>query len=1089
MNTNSFTFLTEWFVSDGVLRLTQTLAHFLWQGCVVAVVYAVIARSLRNAPARIRYGFGVLALLCMAACLPITCWLLPPMPKMSPAVVVDLSSSVTNAGNTPSDTSFSPTVYNFSMPKIAEEQSKHPDSISNTQKLAKILAWASPYASGLYFCGVAIMLLRVSLGLWGGRRLCRSATPILEHDVVQAVADHARRVGLRVIPVVAYCERITMPMVVGLIKPMILLPVGLAAGLTISQLESVLLHELAHIRRLDLLVNVFQRMVESFGFFHPAVWWISRQVSRERENACDDLAIHSHISRTQYADALVRMAELCLALHNQRSLNQVMLAAAGENPSQFKRRIERILGIDAAPRLRISTFSLLTAMAMAALVTLAPWLCRNMAYAQLAPSEQTTASQETTTSPKSEPSGKILERIYHLKYVSSQDVEKYLQPCLSTRGTMETLGSQELQDRTEGSKEIPIGSGVGSRNGQATRPGTLTTSSSEILRVCDEEVVLQGTDRIVAEVDVPPKQVLIEATIVRVDWNADADRNVLHSLVGDPTKLTENTGVNTPHSDLPRAFTGEVLYQKEEKDHSLSMTVRGPLISFWPPKVESPLEFVHALEKQGKTKVLACPRILVLNKQSAEFQLGGRDSESVGRDPLLREFHWRFRPFVGGNNGMISFEAQVVCRLPAKEGPVDSEEVSPLTTNIMVPDGCTTVLQMPDSDWMPKDATASLEQPSDKASSLFLILTPRLYKPDAGVASIEPARRLLREVLFVGCKEINKRTLQKEVELKAGDAADPSVIEKARGKLEAFYHQKGFAQAKVQILEGNKPDDFRAVFLILEDAKPKIKKVQFIGNATLGNDVLQSKLPRGHLSCYFLGGKLNQKQIEEDQERLTAYYRCLGFFRVKIGDPTITSNEKTNGLTLTYVINEGIRYRIRNISFIGNTKLASEELLATLKMKESDYFNQETLQSGVRALTNQYGHIGHAFARMEFYLRFPKEPGQVDIVVKITEGNRYRVGQVMVHSTHGEQPDLAATGASLTADSIQIGEFSLKQGDIIDLNAIQGIERKLQQSGRFENGPGEAAMPIIALGQTSEKDPKTGDYVANVTILCGRARE
>ena len=96
-------------------------------------------------------------------------------------------------------------------------------------------------------------------------------------------------------------------------------------------------------------------------------------------------------------------------------------------------------------------------------------------------------------------------------------------------------------------------------------------------------------------------------------------------------------------------------------------------------------------------------------------------------------------------------------------------------------------------------------------------------------------RPILREVKLQGCKEVHQRVLRKEGDVKVGDPADPFAIEEARRKIEEFYHSKGFTGARVTLLEGNKPEDRRAVFLINEGVKQKVWKTQFIGN-TIADD-------------------------------------------------------------------------------------------------------------------------------------------------------------------------------------------------------------------------------------------------------------
>src|ERR1017187_9214042 len=82
-----------------------------------------------------------------------------------------------------------------------------------------------------------------------------------------------------------------VPVVMGYLRPVILMPVGLMTGLPAEQIEAILLHELAHIRRHDYLVNLLQIVVEGLVFYHPAVWWISSVMRAERENCCDDLVV------------------------------------------------------------------------------------------------------------------------------------------------------------------------------------------------------------------------------------------------------------------------------------------------------------------------------------------------------------------------------------------------------------------------------------------------------------------------------------------------------------------------------------------------------------------------------------------------------------------------------------------------------------------------------------------------------------------------------------------------------------------------------------------------------------------------------
>ena len=98
---------------------------------------------------------------------------------------------------------------------------------------------------------------------------------------------------------VGICDRLAMPVLIGIVRPIILLPPAALDGWTVEQLEMVMLHELAHVQRWDNLVNLLQRFVESLLFFHPVVWWLSGWVRLERELCCDRLVVERSANRSR----------------------------------------------------------------------------------------------------------------------------------------------------------------------------------------------------------------------------------------------------------------------------------------------------------------------------------------------------------------------------------------------------------------------------------------------------------------------------------------------------------------------------------------------------------------------------------------------------------------------------------------------------------------------------------------------------------------------------------------------------------------------------------------------------------------------
>lgn len=363
------------FDSEFPMRLTLAMLHVAWLGAVAAALSAGVAGGLRLHSARLRYALQVAVLGALAISLPAAYLLVevpPAAATLSRISAVDSSAAspaadtsiptVTGNGRGPAsrgDTDLAIGATETPAPLASHASPAGPAAPSpERSRLGVILNAAAPYVAIAYFAGVLLMSLRLLLALRGGRRLRAGARAVVEPELLAMVCRQAQRVGMRVAPFVGWCDRVTTPIVVGIVAPAILLPASLAGGLSHEQLAALITHELAHIRRFDLLVNLLQRVVEAILFFHPAVWFVSRQISREREHCCDDCVVSAGWPGVAYAEALLRMAELCAARGTVRQV--AALGAAGETPSDFKHRILRLLEADPRPSLRLGPLGVLT---------------------------------------------------------------------------------------------------------------------------------------------------------------------------------------------------------------------------------------------------------------------------------------------------------------------------------------------------------------------------------------------------------------------------------------------------------------------------------------------------------------------------------------------------------------------------------------------------------------------------------------------------------------------------------------------------------------------------------------------------------
>jgi len=309
--------LASW-ISPEVLRtLGWTLLHFLWQGAGLAALFAVASAVCRSASAR--YALAVGALVLMLASPVVTfMWL---HAQANPAVSTGAEGAMTGAA-TSTQNATAPSGSHAAM--IAGTRSE-----PATGMLWLVEAW---------FLGVLLLSLRTAGGLFLIERMRRKEIRPVAAELYARCMALQRRMGLD--RVIRYCEchRLDAPAVLGWLRPVVLLPVRALTGLNEEQIEAVIAHELAHIRRFDCFVNLFQIATETLLFYHPAVWWVSQRVRAEREHCCDDEAIAICGDAVNYARALTLMEEW-------RTAPALMMAA---NRSPLRERVLRVLGLNGA---------------------------------------------------------------------------------------------------------------------------------------------------------------------------------------------------------------------------------------------------------------------------------------------------------------------------------------------------------------------------------------------------------------------------------------------------------------------------------------------------------------------------------------------------------------------------------------------------------------------------------------------------------------------------------------------------------------------------------------------------------------------
>jgi beta-lactamase regulating signal transducer with metallopeptidase domain len=305
------------------------LLHFVWQGALIGVLTAAALAVLRRSAADVRYVVSTIALSLMLT-----------LPAVTAAQLWQ-STSVTG-GSLSSEAAKTRSAPVARAPHDADTTVVRPDvPVAKTSRASQggipalqIESWL-PVVVLAWVCGVVVLSLRLMSGwLWVQRMKSHGTAPA--GDAWEHLAARLSR-RLHIARRVRLLEStlVDVPTVIGWIKPVILLPASALSGLAPHQLEAILAHELAHIRRHDYLVNLLQTLVETLLFYHPAVWWLSRRIRAERENCCDDLAVSLSGDPYTYAKALADLEEL------RGAKGLLVLAASG---GSLVHRVRRLLG-------------------------------------------------------------------------------------------------------------------------------------------------------------------------------------------------------------------------------------------------------------------------------------------------------------------------------------------------------------------------------------------------------------------------------------------------------------------------------------------------------------------------------------------------------------------------------------------------------------------------------------------------------------------------------------------------------------------------------------------------------------------------
>ncbi len=273
------------------------LLHLLWQGLLVAAILAATLALLSRQSANARYLASCGALVLLVALGAATAY--RAYDGGGESGIGSGSESVALAPASATD---------LNAESLADNQPPAPDS--RLAALATFTRSHLPQIVLVWLTGVLLLSVRLLFGWLRAHSIAKRNASEAAPEWQRAASRLANALKLGRAVHLLESAAVEVPTVIGWLRPVVLLPAATLTGLSTEQMEMILAHELAHIRRNDFFVNLMQAVVETLLFYHPAVWWISNRIRIEREHCCDDVAVAVSGKPLVYARALTRLEEL-----------------------------------------------------------------------------------------------------------------------------------------------------------------------------------------------------------------------------------------------------------------------------------------------------------------------------------------------------------------------------------------------------------------------------------------------------------------------------------------------------------------------------------------------------------------------------------------------------------------------------------------------------------------------------------------------------------------------------------------------------------------------------------------------------------
>ncbi|UCC98255.1 MAG: BamA/TamA family outer membrane protein [Phycisphaerales bacterium] len=251
--------------------------------------------------------------------------------------------------------------------------------------------------------------------------------------------------------------------------------------------------------------------------------------------------------------------------------------------------------------------------------------------------------------------------------------------------------------------------------------------------------------------------------------------------------------------------------------------------------------------------------------------------------------------------------------------------------------------------------------------------------------ALESGVEVIKSIEFENNRKYKDKALLKRLDFAAGEYLDPVLAESGRAAIEEFYRSKGYPHIVVT-LDNAKLAEGEVVYSIVEGPRIRIKSVRFEGNKALKTGDLHNTIKTRTTSWLIRPVYYTEEKIAADVERLRELYYQRGYLNHRIGVQGQSD--------ITFTIEEGPLYRVRNVTFRDNTHFDDETLLAGLELESGQPYYQRKAQTHERRILKLYRESGFIDAQVTSWAKFVTEVNTVDVEFTVVEGRQFRIGRI-----------------------------------------------------------------------------------------------